>query len=127
MEITIELFKLYIPNVTLDDVVIQRYLDDSKRAVIRDGFDVSHVDFDELQRLYAMGLMQQDKVTGVLSATSSGDAPDGISSIGVAGINIGFSGSKTASKFDKYSGKIGYMADYAELVRKLIYSESRIV
>ena len=127
MEITLEQFKLYIPDVTLDDTVIERFLSDSKRAVIRDGFDVSHADFDELQRLYAMGLMQEGKVAGVLSATSSGDAPEGISSIGVAGINIGFSGTKTASKMDRLSGKIGYMADYLELVRKLNKFKARLI
>jgi hypothetical protein len=127
MEITLEQFKLYIPDVTLEDVVIQRYLADSKRAVIRDGFDMSHIDFDELQRLYCLGLLQQDKVAGVLSATSSGDAPEGIRSIGVAGINIGFADSSTANRIDRFSNKIGYMADYSELVRKLRGLQGRIV
>lgn len=127
MEITLEQFKLYIPSVTLEDVVIERYLSDSKRAVIRDGFGVSHKDFDELQRLYALGLMQQDKVTGIISATSSGDAPEGIRSIGVAGINIGFADSASAGRMDRTTGKIGYMADYIELVRKLNGLKGRIV
>lgn len=127
MEIALEQFKPYVPSVTLDDVTLQRYLDDAKRAVVRDGFDVSHADFDELQRLYALGLMQQDKVAGVISATSSGNAPEGISSIGVAGISIGFGGANSSSKIDKYSGEIGYMADYKKLVRKLIGLTGRVV
>lgn len=126
MEISLEQFKLYIPSVTLDDTVIQRYLSDAKRAVVRDGFSESHIDFDELQRLYALGLMQQDKVAGVISATSSGNAPEGISSIGVAGISIGFGGANSSSKIDSATGKIGYMADYVQLVRKLNWGKGRI-
>jgi hypothetical protein len=126
MEITLEQFKLYIPDVTLDDTVLERYLVDSRRAVIRDGFPITHPDFDELQRLYCLGLLQQDKVSGVISATSSGDAPEGISNISVAGIGIGFSGTKTASKMDRATGKIGYMADYMELVTKLRGLQDRI-
>lgn len=127
MEIDLATFKTFISNVTLDDVSLQRFLDSSKRAVVRDGFDVSHIDFDELQRLYAMGLLQEEKISGMVSATSSGSAPEGISSIGISGITVGFSQSANASKVDRLTGKIGYMADYEMLVRKIRKFKGRLV
>ena len=101
------------------------YLSDARRAVERDGFNVSHKDFDELQKLYALALMQEDKVSGVRSATSGGNNPEGISSIGVAGISIGFSNNSQTTMTK--SGKTGYYIDYENLVRKLRSLEARIV
>jgi hypothetical protein len=127
MEITLNQFKVYIPNVTLDDSRIGIYLSDAKRAVERDGFDVNHPYFDELQKFYALALMQDDKVAGVKSATAIGNNPEGISSIGVAGINIGFAGSGGSQTTYTKSGKIGYYVDYENLVKKIRGFGARVV
>jgi len=136
MEITLEQFKLYIPTVTLTDPEIERYLTDAKRAVTRDGFSVSHKEFDELQRFYALGLMQEDKVSGVrtpASSSGSGSGAEGISSISVAGISVGFrdpntsSSSSSASSGRTSEGKTGYFLDYDVLKRKLQFPRGRIV
>ena len=126
MEITLEQFKIYIPNVTLEDTRIELYLSDAKRAVERDGFDVSHKDFDELQRIYALALMQDDKVVGVKSATAVGNNPDGISSIGVAGISVGFASPSSSQNVFTKDGKIGYYIDYESLKKRLNLFKGRI-
>lgn len=122
MILELAIFKNYIPSVTLDDVRLQLYLDDAARNVKRDGFDESHVDFDELQKLAALALMQEDKVVGVKSASSVGNNPDGIRSIGVAGINIGFS----ENNQNTAQGKSGYYLDYENLRRKLHGFKGRV-
>lgn len=127
MEITLEQFKQYIPDVTLDDARIELYLSDAKRAVERDGFDIGHKDFDELQKFYALALMQDDKVAGVKSATASGNNPEGISSIGVAGISIGFSNPTSSNSVYTKTGKTGYYLDYENLVRKIRGLKGRLV
>jgi hypothetical protein len=121
MEITLTEFKDYIPSVNLTDPQIERYLKDSKRAVERD-FPVSHPEFDELQRLYALGLMQEDKINGVRSST--GNVPEGISSIGVAGVSVGFQ--SPTSVLRNTDGKTGYFIDYDNLKRKLLRYKGRI-
>lgn len=126
MILELAIFKNYIPLVTLDDVRIQLYLDDAKRVVTRDGFDESHVDFDELQKLAALALMQEDKVVGVKSASSVGNNPDGISSIGVSGINIGFQSPSMTSVIRTAQGKTGYYLDYENLRRKLHGFKGRV-
>lgn len=126
MQITLEQFKKYIPSVTLDDPRIQLYLDDAKRVVKRDGFDVSHLEFDELQKYCALALMQDDKVAGVKSASAVGNNPEGINSIGVAGINIGFqSPSQSTTVFTK-DGKTGYYLDYENLKKRIRAFQGRV-
>jgi hypothetical protein len=129
LEITLEQFKQYIPDVTLDDTRIELYLSDARRAVERDGFGVEHKDFDELQKFYALALMQDDKVSGVKSATASGNNPEGISSIGVAGISIGFSNPSSGGSGTAFtrSGKIGYYVDYENLVKKIRGFKGKLV
>jgi hypothetical protein len=122
MEISIIDFKTFIPKVALSDVEIASYLARSRRAVIRDGFYIEHKDFDELQRLYAMGLMQSDKIAGLPSPSS--ESPPGISSIGLSGLNIGF---KTDSSPSSRSGKTGYFLDYENLKNQLYEYKDRIV
>lgn len=60
MEIDIETFKTYVPETmrTSDGRYIE-FLRDAKRKVIRDGVKETHDDFDVLQRLYALFLIQQ--------------------------------------------------------------------
>ena len=124
MELTLDKFKVYIPEVTLPDDRIWTYLQDGKNNVMRDGIDVSHNDFSELQKLNSLALMQDDKVTGIKSASSSGSAPEGISSISVAGLSVGFSGSSSVAT---KSGKMGYYIDYEVLLKKIRAFQNRIV
>lgn len=124
MEITLETFKQYIPNVTLDDTRIELYLSDAKRSVIRDGFDVSHTDFDELQKLMALALMQDDKVAGVKSATAIGNNPDGINSVSVAGVSVGF---QNPGQMNTVHTQTGYYLDYDILRKKLNGLKGRLV
>ncbi|MBK8397437.1 MAG: hypothetical protein IPL26_19660 [Leptospiraceae bacterium] len=119
MEITLEQFKQYIPSVTLDDPRIQLYLDDAKRVVKRDGFLESDEEFDALQKLAALALMQDDKVAGVKSASAVGNNPEGINSIGVAGINIGFQSPVAMNRVSTRDGKIGYYIDYENLKKRI--------
>ena len=119
MEITLEQFKQYIPSVTLDDPRIQLYLDDAKRVVKRDGFLESDEEFDALQKLAALALMQDDKVAGVKSASAVGNNPEGINSIGVAGINIGFQSPVAMNRVSTRAGKIGYYIDYENLKKRI--------
>lgn len=126
MKITLTDFKVYIPSVTLADERLQKYLDDAARAVKRDGFDESHEDFDELQRVLCLALMQEDKISGVRSATSAGQNPDGISSIGVAGISIGFQSPSNSGSIITKSGKTGYYLDYELLKKKISGFKGRI-
>ena len=127
MQITLLNFKQYIPSVTLDDTRLQLYLDDAKRAIMRDGFQESHSDFDELQKFMALALMQDDRVSGVKSASSVGNNPDGIGSIGVAGINIGFQSPSQTTNVLTSKGKAGYYLDYEILVKKLNGLRGRVV
>jgi len=126
MQISLEQFKQYIPSVTMDDTRIQLYLDDAKRNVERDGFDESHNDFDALQRIMALALMQDDKVAGIKSATTVGNNPEGINSIGVAGINIGFQNPSQVNTVLTSQGKAGYYVDYDILRKKLNGFRGRI-
>lgn len=126
MILDITTFKIYIPAVTIDDARIQLYLDDAKRIVKRDGFDESHDDFDALQKLCALALMQDDKVAGVKSATAVGNNPEGINSIGVAGINIGFQSPTQSSVVYTKEGKSGYYIDYDILRKKLNGFKGRV-
>lgn len=121
MEISLIEFKKYIPKVTLKDDELMFYLKRAKRGVERDGFHVMHKEFDELQRLYALGLMQEDKVEGV--PNPSGDVPAGISSIGLSGLSISF---KDSNSTRTSSGKVGFFLEYEVLVRKLRGFEGRI-
>lgn len=127
MEITLSQFKVYIPGVTLLDSRITLYLADAKRAVERDGFSVDHKDFDELQKLMALALMQDDKVSGVKSATAIGNNPEGINSIGVAGISIGFQGPSNTNTVITKTGKMGYYLDYDNLKAKLNGLKGRVL
>lgn len=119
MTLELTTFKQYIPAVTIDDPRIQLYLDDAARIVKRDGFDESHADFDELQKLCALALMQDDKVAGVKSATAVGNNPEGINSIGVAGINIGFQSPSSSNSVFTKEGKSGYYLDYMNLKKRI--------
>ncbi len=119
MTLDLTTFKKYIPAVTIDDARIQLYLDDAARVVKRDGFDEAHLDFDELQRFCALALMQDDKVAGVKSATAVGNNPEGINSIGVAGINIGFQSPDAMNRVSTKDGKIGYYIDYMNLKKRI--------
>ncbi len=127
MEISLEKFKTYIPTVTLEDSRLLVYLADAKRSVERDSISCSHHDFDELQKLYALALMQDDKVSGVKSGGGGGNTPEGIRSIGVAGINIGFAESSSSQTKTTRSGKTGYYIDYEILLKKIHGMGVRIV
>ena len=126
MLLDITTFKKYIPAVTLDDARIQLYLDDAARVVKRDGFDEAHLEFDELQRFCALALMQDDKVAGVKSATAVGNNPEGINSIGVAGINIGFQSPDSSRAVSTRDGKIGYYLDYMNLKKRIWAYSGRV-
>jgi hypothetical protein len=121
MELTLERFKKYIPKVILSDEDIVRYLNDSKRNVIRDGFDVSHEDFDELQRLHCLGILQLEDVKGINSAGFGGNSTDKkISSFNVSGISVSYANNSANGAFiSKTTGRSGYLGQYDELVRTL--------
>ncbi|MCB1176527.1 MAG: hypothetical protein KDK36_03005 [Leptospiraceae bacterium] len=128
MEISLETFKTYIPDVTLDDTRLNKYLADAKRNVIRDGVEESHPDFDELQRLNALSQMQKDKVSGVISVVSSGTNIEDISSINVAGIGLSFNRPNAgAGLYVNRNGHTGYLADYEDLLLKTIGLGSIVV
>lgn len=128
MEITLAIFKTYIPDVTLDDTTIQRYLDDAKRNVIRDGVAVTNEDFDALQRLNALAQMQKEKVAGVISIISSGTNIEDISSLNVAGIGLSFNRpNASAGLYINKNGYSGYMADYDDLLLRVRGSLSVIL
>lgn len=124
MEISLEEFRKSIPAVTLDDAAVTKYLTDSARAVKRDGVNSDHKEFDELQKFYALGLMQNDRVAGVRSAYAVGKNPEGISSMSVAGISLGFQ-SPSSSSFSS-EGKTGYFLDYDVLLKKVRGLKGRI-
>lgn len=128
MEISLETFKTYIPDVTLDDTRLNRYLADAKRNVIRDGVEESHPDFDELQRLNALSQMQKDKVSGVISVISSGTNIEDIDSINVAGIGLSFNRpNASAGLYVNRNGHTGYLAEYDDLLLKTIGIGSVVV
>lgn len=126
MTLDLTTFKKYIPAVTIEDARIQLYLDDAARVVKRDGFDEAHLEFDELQRFCALALMQDDKVAGVKSATAVGNNPEGINSIGVAGINIGFQSPDSSRTVSTVNGKIGYYIDYMNLKKRIWAYQGRV-
>ena len=121
MELTVEKIKVYLTKAKISDPEILVYLNDSKRFVLRDGFGIEHEDFDELQRLHCLGMMQLNNVEGIPNAGFGGNSSDKkISSFGVSGISVSYQADNSGGSFvNKLTGRSGYLGQYDELVQKL--------
>ena len=125
MEITLATFKTYIPAVTLDDVTLQRYLNDAKRNCLRDGVKLDNDDFDELQRLNALSQMQLDKIPGIVSIMPTGTNIEDITNMNVAGIGLSFNRPPAGvGLYVNSLGHTGYLAQYEDLLYKVLGSRS---
>lgn len=92
-EISLADFKTYLPvNHGYEDPFLQRILNDARREVEMDGISADHNQFDFLQRLKALALLQQDFATrkGLNStATAPADSPSSFSLSGAFSVGFG--------------------------------------
>ncbi|EMO69802.1 PF13262 family protein [Leptospira santarosai str. 200702252] len=100
------------------------FLNQAKRNVIRDGVQESHSDFDELQRLYALYLIQKyNRTQNSLDPNNSGGA---IESLRVEGIAISYSNVEKNSNTADTISSSSYLQEYQTLLSKLIGLNDRL-
>ena len=92
-EIPLADFKTYLPaNHGHEDPFLQRILSDARREVEMDGVSADHIQFDYLQRLKGLALLQQDFSTrkGLGStSTAPADSPSNFSLAGAFSVGFG--------------------------------------
>ncbi|EKO62361.1 hypothetical protein FH593_04635 [Leptospira interrogans] len=124
-EISLSEFKLSLPEDTFEDPKLIWFLNRAKRNVIRDGIQESHSDFDELQRLFALYLIQKyNRAQNSLDPNNSGGA---IESLRVEGIAISYSNVEKNSDASDTISSSSYLQEYQVLLSKLIGMDDRLV
>ncbi|EKO86533.1 PF13262 family protein [Leptospira interrogans serovar Grippotyphosa str. 2006006986] len=124
-EISLSEFKLSLPEDTFEDPKLIWFLNRAKRNVIRDGIQESHSDFDELQRLFALYLIQKyNRAQNSLDPNNSGGT---IESLRVEGIAISYSNVEKNSDASDTISSSSYLQEYQALLSKLIGMNDRLV
>ncbi|EMO14445.1 PF13262 family protein [Leptospira santarosai str. CBC523] len=123
-EILLSEFKLSLSEDTFTDPKLTWFLNQAKRNVIRDGIQESHSDFDELQRLYALYLIQKyNRTQNSLDPNNSGGA---IESLRVEGIAISYSNVEKNSNTSDTISSSSYLQEYQTLLSKSIGLNDRL-
>ncbi|MDI7209953.1 DUF4054 domain-containing protein [Leptospira santarosai] len=123
-EILLSEFKLSLSEDTFTDTKLTWFLNRAKRNVIRDGIQESHSDFDELQRLYALYLIQKyNRTQNSLDPNNSGGA---IESLRVEGIAISYSNVEKNSNTSDTISSSSYLQEYQTLLSNLIGLNDRL-
>ncbi|ASV10704.1 hypothetical protein B2G51_01705 [Leptospira santarosai] len=123
-EILLSEFKLSLSEDTFTDPKLSCFLNQAKRNVIRDGVQELHSDFDELQRLYALYLIQKyNRTQNSLDPNNSGGA---IESLRVEGIAISYSNVEKNSNTADTISSSSYLQEYQTLLSKLIGLNDRL-
>lgn len=124
-EISLSEFKLSLSEDTFTDPKLTWFLSQAKRNVIRDGIQESHSDFDELQRLFALYLIQKyNRAQNSLDPNNSGGA---IESLRVEGIAVSYSNVEKNSDASDTISSSSYLQEYQALLSKLIGMNDRLV
>lgn len=124
-EISLSEFKLSLSEDTFTDTKLTWFLSQAKRNVIRDGIQESHSDFDELQRLFALYLIQKyNRAQNSLDPNNSGGT---IESLRVEGIAISYSNVEKNSDASDTISSSSYLQEYQVLLSKLIGMNDRLV